>query len=204
VNEQGGGPELSPIPREARRFQGEAAGIITRFVANTIDALVVGAALGALYLGVSAVIFMLDPRAFEFPAVTFLASLTTALFMATFYLWIAWWLLGRSYGGHVMGIRVSGRRGRKLGPLRALARAGFCVFFPIGLFWCVISPRRRSVQDVVLFTKVVYDWSPRPGRGVGALAVTEPTTTGPPVVGDPTSTADPASLGGDSRPSAGD
>ena len=161
----GGTPEISAIPREARGFQGESAGLVTRFVANTIDAVVVGVALAGIYLGWSAVIFMLDPRAFEFPAVTFLASLTTALFMATFYLWIAWWLVGRSYGGHVMGLRVSGRRGRKLGPLRALARAGFCVFFPIGLFWCVISPKRRSVQDVVLFTKVVYDWSPRPGSG---------------------------------------
>ena len=42
-------------------------------------------------------------------------------------------------------------------------RSAFCVFFPIGLFWCVISPERRSVQDVVLWTSVVYDWMPRPG-----------------------------------------
>ena len=190
MNGQGEGPELSAIPKEARPFQGESAGIVTRFVANTIDAVVVGVALGSLYLGYSAVIFMLDPRAFEFPAVTFLACLTTALFMATFYLWIAWWVVGRSYGAHIMGLRVSGRRGRKLGPLRALARAGFCVFFPIGLFWCVISPKRRSVQDVLLFTKVVYDWSPRPGAGpqpsVAGVA-------GPSVVGESKPAGDPAS-----------
>ena len=193
MNEPGAVPEISPIPREARRFQGEVAGIVTRFVANTIDAVVVGVALAGIYLGWSAVIFMLDPRAFEFPAVTFLASLTTALFMATFYLWIAWWLVGRSYGAHVMGIRVSGRRGRKLGPLRALARAGFCVFFPIGLFWCVISPKRRSVQDVVLFTKVVYDWRPHTGPGPQ-----------PPPGGESTPLPDPASLGDGSRPMAAD
>lgn len=154
------------VPREARRFQGESAGIVTRFVANSIDAAVVGVALGGLYLGWSGLIFLLDPRTFEFPETTFLAALTVGLGIATFYLWLAWWLLGRTYGGHVMGIRVSGRGGRKLGPLRALARAGFCVFFPIGLFWCLISPHRRSVQDVVLFTKVVYDWLPRPVAGV--------------------------------------
>ena len=61
-----------------------------------------------------------------------------------------------------MGLRVVGRRGRRLGPLRSLLRAAFCVFFPIGLFWCIVSPERRSVQDVVLWTRVVYDWMPRP------------------------------------------
>lgn len=162
---EGAAPELSSIPREARRFQGTPAGIVTRFVANSIDALVVAVVLCTMYLGYSAIIFMLDPRTFEFPAVTFLASLTVALVVATLYLWLAWWLLGRSYGAHVMGIRVAGRRGRKLGPLRALARAWFCVSFPIGLFWCVVSPHRRSVQDVVLFTSVVYDWRPRTPAG---------------------------------------
>ena len=99
-------------------------------------------------------------------------------------------MVGRSYGAHVMGLRVSGRRGRKLGPLRALARAGFCVFFPIGLFWCVISPRRRSVQDVLLFTKVVYDWSPRPVAGPQPPVAGG---AGPPVVGEPRPASDPAS-----------
>jgi len=32
------------------------------------------------------------------------------------------------------------------------------VFFPVGVFWVVLSPERRSVQDVVLRTVVVYDW----------------------------------------------
>lgn len=186
------GPEIS-VPREARPFQGESAGIVTRFVANTIDAAVVGVALGGIYLGWSALVFMLDPRAFEFPETSFLVSLTLGLGIAIFYLWLAWWLLGQSYGGHVMGIRVTGRRGRKLGPLRALARAWFCVLFPIGLFWCVVSPHRRSVQDVVLFTKVVYDWLPRPVAG--AL---------PRAVGEPTAAADPASSGDPSRPTTGD
>lgn len=105
---EGAAPGLSSIPREARRFQGTPAGIVTRFVANSIDALVVAVVLCTMYLGYSAIIFMLDPRTFEFPAVTFLASLTVALVVATLYLWLAWWLLGRSYGAHVMGIRVAG------------------------------------------------------------------------------------------------
>ncbi|MFL6177157.1 MAG: RDD family protein [Ornithinibacter sp.] len=157
------GPEISAIPKEARAYQGQSAGVVSRVVANTIDAAVVGAIVGAIYLGYVSVTFLLDPLSFIWPDAHLLASLTATLAMATFYLFVCWWLLGRTYGGHVMGLRVVGRRGRRLGPLRSLMRAGFCVFFPIGLFWCVISPERRSVQDLALWTRVVYDWMPRPG-----------------------------------------
>ena len=157
-----GGPEISAVPRAARPYQGTTAGFVTRFVANVIDTVVVIVMLGACYVGYASVVFLLDPRAFEFPDVSFLASLTVALLLATVYLWLTWWLAGRSYGGHVMGIRVTGRRRPKLGPLRALARAAFCTFFPIGFFWCLLSPHRRSIQDVLLFSSVVYDWLPHP------------------------------------------
>ena len=152
--------EISAVPREARGFQGSSAGIATRLVANTIDLVVVAVMLGAAYLGFAAVVFVLDPRSFTFPTTGLLLSITAGMVLSTGYLTLAWWLAGKSYGAHVMGLRVVGRRGRRLGPLRALARAASCVLFPVGLFWCVVSPQRRSVQDVVLWTRVVYDWLP--------------------------------------------
>lgn len=172
---------MSAVPREARPFQGAPAGLVTRIVANMIDAAVVGIALGATYLGFAAVVFMLDPREFTFPTAGVLLSITAALSLSTAYLALAWWLAGKTYGDHVMGLRVLGR-GRRLGPLRSLARAAFCVFFPIGLFWCVVSPERRSVQDVVLWTRVVYDWLP----GDHPHAAHPHTDTGPPPAGDAT------------------
>ncbi len=39
-----------------------------------------------------------------------------------------------------------------------MLRAGFCVVFPIGLFWCAVSRENRSVQDVVLRSSVIHDW----------------------------------------------
>lgn len=161
-------PELSPVPKEARPYQGETAGIVTRSVANTIDAIVVWAMVAACYLGLVVVKFLLDPRSFTWPDANFLLGLTFTLVLSVAYLWLSWWLLGRSYGKHVMGIRVAGRRGRKLGPVRALARAAFCVFFPIGFFWCAISPRRHSIQDIAVYSAVTYDWMPRPAGHVGA------------------------------------
>lgn len=153
--------EISPVPQEARRYQGNPAGVVTRVVANTIDAAVVGVLLAVGYTGWAGALFLVDPRGFEFPPVSFLGGLMAGSLVSLVYLWIAWWLVARTYGGQVMGLRVCGRRGKRLGPLRSLARSAFCVFFPIGLFWCLVSPQRRSVQDVMLRTAVVYDWRPR-------------------------------------------
>ncbi len=156
------GPELSPVPKEARPYQGAPAGLVTRVVANTIDTLVVAAMMAACYAGWVSVLFLLDPQSFTFPDTSFLDFLTVAFILATLYLWLSWWLVGRTYGDHLMGIRVTGRHRPRLGPLRALARAALCAFFPIGLFWCIVSPRRRSAQDIAVFSQVVYDWMPRP------------------------------------------
>jgi uncharacterized RDD family membrane protein YckC len=157
VTEEG----LSPIPREARAFQGQPAGLVSRCLANIVDALVVGIALVGGYVTVNGVLFVLDPQSFAFtdPSlawITLLALWTTVVYFAG-----AWMSTGRTYGAHVMGLRVVGRRGGRAHPVVALARSLFCVFFPIGLLWCALSPNRRSLQDAVLRTSVVYDWRPR-------------------------------------------
>ena len=89
------GSEISPVPREARPYQGHSAGLVTRIVANTIDALVVGVIVGAIYLGVVSFKFLLDPLSFVWPSGNLLVSLTTTLFIATAYLALGWWLLGQ-------------------------------------------------------------------------------------------------------------
>jgi uncharacterized RDD family membrane protein YckC len=43
----------------------------------------------------------------------------------------------------------------------AFIRAFLSVLFPIGLFWSAVSSRSASVQDLLVRTKVVYDWLPR-------------------------------------------
>ena len=68
---------------------------------------------------------------------------------------------GRTYGDHQLGLRVVSFRG---GPLRwpgAFIRAVFCSLAPIGVYWAVLSPTNRSVQDGVLRTSVIYDWTVR-------------------------------------------
>ena len=152
---------ISPVPREARPFQGQRAGLVTRLVANSVDALSVSVALVASYAGFNAVLFLVSPRNFEFATASVLFSVTTALLALIIYMTAAWSITGRTYGDHVMGLRVVGRRGDRVWPPTALVRAALCVGFPIGLLWCGVSASRRSVQDLVVRTSVIYDWRPR-------------------------------------------
>ena len=156
---------VSPVPEEARPYQGERAGVVTRMVAGVIDALVVASVLVACVVGVNGLSYMLDPRGFEFTSAAPLTSVTLALAVTVGYLAVAFTTTGRSYGGHVMGLRVVDRSDhRLLGPARALLRAVLCAFFPIGILWCV-GPAHRSVQDLATGSSVVYDWSPRGQKG---------------------------------------
>lgn len=153
--------ELSTIPRAARAFQGERAGVVTRTIAAMIDGALVVVLLIAIYFGYAGFLFLLDPRGFSFPDPKFLRSLFFAGLLMGLYTTATWGANGRTYGNLVMGIRVVSGGGGRLGWFRALLRAGFYVFFPIGLMWVAIDRRLRSVQDLVLHTAVVYDWKPR-------------------------------------------
>jgi uncharacterized RDD family membrane protein YckC len=151
---------VSPVPREARPFQGRRAGVVTRFVAAAIDWACVMLAMLLGYLGLSVLLLLLDPRGFSFPSVEPLLSLATAFAASVLYLTVAWWLAGRTYGYLVMGLRVLNPWGGRLRLVGCFVRACFCVAFPIGLLWVAVSKENRSVQDIVLRTSVVYDWQP--------------------------------------------
>jgi uncharacterized RDD family membrane protein YckC len=134
-------------------------------VAGIIDGLAVVLVLVAAVVGVNGVSYMLDPRGFEFTSAAPLTSITAALLVTVGYLTVAWVTTGRSYGGHVMGLRVVDRNDHGLlGPARALLRAVLCALFPIGILWCA-GPGHRSVQDLATGSSVVYDWSPRGPMG---------------------------------------
>ena len=55
-----------------------------------------------------------------------------------------------------MGTQVVGRTSVRVKPMIALLRALACVIFPIGLAWVILDSGRRSLQDIVLGTRVNY------------------------------------------------
>jgi uncharacterized RDD family membrane protein YckC len=156
---------ISPVPREARAHQGAHAGVVSRMLANGVDAAIVAAVLAIGYAGFNGLMFMLDPQGFQFRDASLFFSLIAAAAVLVVYQVTAWSTTGQTYGHHVMGLRVVGARGQRLWPPVALLRSVLCVVFPIGLLWCAVSPARRSVQDVVVRTRVIYDWQPHLGPG---------------------------------------
>jgi uncharacterized RDD family membrane protein YckC len=152
---------VSPLPREARPYQGQRAGLVTRGVAAVIDGVVVAGALLIGYIAYAGLLFVVDPRNFSFPDVGLVFSMASAFVVMVVYLGLSWRISGRSYGCLVMGLRVVSYRGARMTLVGALLRALFCAIVPIGLFWVAVSRENRSLQDVVLRTSVIYDWQPR-------------------------------------------
>jgi len=153
-------PAILTVPAEARSFQGDRAGIVSRVLANAIDLAILVVVLGAGYLGWSAWLFLRRGASFRFPTVTYQGTYVVGAIVLTLLFTVAWSTTGRSYGDRLLGLRVIGRRGDRLGLAAAFVRAVLCVAFPPLLFWAIVD--RRSVQDLVLRTAVIYDWAEQP------------------------------------------
>jgi uncharacterized RDD family membrane protein YckC len=133
------------------------AGIVTRTLAVAVDVAVVLALMGLALLVTAGVRFFLSPLSFSWPAPSWPLSLAVGALLALIYLTVGWATSGRSLGAAVLGLRVRGMSGRPLGWKRSAIRAAFCVMLPVGLFWCLVSRRRLSLQDILLRSVVVYD-----------------------------------------------
>lgn len=146
------------VPREARPYQGLRAGIVSRLVANSIDFGVVVVVLFGGFAGWQALQFVVNPTAYSFHMPHFGLWMVFGAFVFVVYFTGSWATTGRTYGDHVMGLRVVNFRGNKIAWPGAFLRALFCTFVMVGILWVAISRENRSVQDVVLRTNVIYDW----------------------------------------------
>jgi uncharacterized RDD family membrane protein YckC len=149
------------VPYEARAFQGHRAGFVTRVVATGIDFAAVALGLGLVYLGWVALLFIVNPTRVSFPSVSVAVAIGVSAFANWLALTVAWATTGRSLGARVMGIRVVSYRGRVMRPAGAALRAAFCLAFMPGLFWAIVSKENRSLQDTVMRTSVIHDWTKR-------------------------------------------
>jgi uncharacterized RDD family membrane protein YckC len=139
-----------------------AAGIITRGMAAVIDLLVVLLIMSGVYGGLILVRLVFSPAAFSLPSLNAVFSTLVTFVVAVLYLAGCWTVSGSTAGAVAMGLRVVGRRSQRVRLPVGLMRAIGCVLFPIGLLWAVIDRQRRSLQDIVFRTRVVYS---RPAAG---------------------------------------
>ena len=136
-----------------------AAGVVTRFAAMGVDMAVVVVLGSLVYITVLGVRLLWSPANFTWPDVPFWVIASMEMIIAILYLTASWVTTGRSYGDSLLGLRVLSRRRETPGWAISFVRALLCVVFPFGLLWVIFSPERRSLQDAVLRTVVVYDWA---------------------------------------------
>jgi uncharacterized RDD family membrane protein YckC len=144
------------ISSEATPEAERSAWIVTRGLAAVIDLLVVLVIMSGLYGGLVLVRLVYSPSAFSLPSLNAVFSTVVTFIVAVGYLTACWTVSGSTAGAVAMGLRVVGRRSQRVGLPVGLLRAIGCVLFPIGLLWVVVDRRRRSLQDIVFRTHVVY------------------------------------------------
>jgi uncharacterized RDD family membrane protein YckC len=132
------------------------AGVVSRGTAAVLDLIVVGVLLGLLYAGLVLSRLALNPGSFRFPALDAVFSGMVGFVAAVVYLSLCWSVSGCTAGAVAMGLKVVGRRTTRLKPVTALLRAIACVVFPLGLAWVAVDAQRRSLQDIVFGSRVVY------------------------------------------------
>jgi uncharacterized RDD family membrane protein YckC len=135
----------------------QPAGVVTRILAALIDVVVVAALTGAVFGAVVAGLFVVNPVSFRWPDGLAAETTLVTVVVAVGYLTVGWATGGRTVGGAVLGVRVVTRSGARLGWTRSACRALLCVLVPLGLLWAAVSARRRSVQDLVVRSTVLYD-----------------------------------------------
>ncbi|MEP6757602.1 MAG: RDD family protein [Actinomycetota bacterium] len=151
---------VETVPLEARGFQGQPAGLITRVAANVIDLAAVLVALVVCYLATAGVLFLRRGARFSFPIVSYPTAFWAGLLALVVYFAVSWATGGRTYGDRVLGLRVTTAAGLGLGGARATVRAVLSALFPVLLLWVAVSRASRSIQDLVVGTVVIYDWGP--------------------------------------------
>jgi uncharacterized RDD family membrane protein YckC len=149
-------------------LQGRPAGLVSRSLADLVDLVLVMAAVLLVYLSVAAVRFFRSPLRFRWPEVSGLVLTAFGFGLLIVYLAAAWSGTGRSAGKQVMGLRVERFDGTRLGFGQAFVRAVLCSAFPVGLALLVFNGRSASLQDLIVRTKVVYDWVPHVSGHPGA------------------------------------
>jgi uncharacterized RDD family membrane protein YckC len=130
--------------------------VVSRGVAALIDMCVVGVLLALLYLGLLLAVLTLNPATFRFPALDVVFTSAVGFVVAVLYLAGCWSVSGCTAGAVVMGLQVVGRRSDRLKPLVAFLRGAACVVFPVGLAWVALDRQRRSLQDMLFGSRVVY------------------------------------------------
>jgi uncharacterized RDD family membrane protein YckC len=147
------------IPNRARPFQGKTVGFTSRFISVLIDMALIAVLLAGAY-GIWVALRYVLGVFYDIPQLSGIPLLAVGYFLMWAYWTWSWATGGKSLGNVLMGLRVQANSGQSLRLGRSAARSLLSVIFPIGLAWAIVNRNNHSVQDVILRTQVVFDWTP--------------------------------------------
>jgi uncharacterized RDD family membrane protein YckC len=154
-------------------LRGQYAGFASRFLAFSIDILILAFALaiGTILLDqiinlANVITEALFGRTLLNDSATIFKSLIVLVTVYGTYFLFFWTVIGTTIGGLIIGLRIVTREGRKPSLRRTAIRffmefALLPVLF-IGSLWIFINPRRQAWYDKVAGTYVIYNWDARP------------------------------------------
>ncbi|MFM7616767.1 MAG: RDD family protein [Actinomycetes bacterium] len=148
-------------PRAAA-LQGQQAGVVSRAIADLIDFFVAQAILFGMIVGVGLLRYVLgsDRRLTTWqPDPIVIVVIQFVLLVLVFT--VGWGGGGRTLGKAILGLRVGRADGGPVGWGRALVRATICAAAPWILGFVALSRKNRGIHDVLLGTRVTYDWARR-------------------------------------------
>lgn len=174
---------MTPFIQIPPSLRGHYAGFVTRFIAFSIDLLLVVITQVTILLFVRVVLnfFGLDDltRAIFEPAEApnssvlisvlrwVIAVLGSAVVFAI-YVITFWLLVDKTLGQALLGLRVLRSNGRPITLVPAIKRLlGYYIsFFALGLgfLWVLVDDRRQGWHDKIADTVVIYDWEARLGK----------------------------------------
>ena len=142
--------------------QGRYAGIVSRSVAISADAVVLAVlSIGSLFV-LQAIGAMVEGKPFGDVTLPSELGVVVVVFQSAAYFTVAWAVFGRTAGEALFGLRTIRRTGGPVGWGRAFVR--FLVsplalsVCGLGFAWMLVDRRRRTWPDLVAGTVVVYDW----------------------------------------------
>ena len=146
-------------PRAAA-LQGQEAGVVTRAVADLIDFFVAQAVFFGTLLGIGLFRYILgaDRQITSWQPGPFAVVVVQYLLLVSVFA-IGWGGGGRTLGKAILGLRVTRGDGPPLRWGRAVIRALFCAAAPWVLGFVALSRKNRGIHDVLLGTRVTYDWA---------------------------------------------
>ena len=170
-------PDKKPDPKKmaGRPYLGGAyAGIASRVLAFSIDvfALIIALIIGWVFVKATISMFNLD-RLLQsllgtngFGTLRIVAWGMMGPLIACVYWIFGWMFVGGTVGKIIMGLRVVGPGGSRLGFWRSLRRVigYFISAFSLGLgfLWVIVNKQHHSWADKLAGSSVVYAWHARP------------------------------------------